>query len=180
MKAAAALALSMLFLTSLLPAERVTRPPAGSTLPQIAVYVDVTGLTREAQEQALNAGRQFLRRNVNSQRMAAVYVFDGKTTSLVQDFTADLTQLNHAIDHEISIMKGVDRVPDPARTAAFLNAVQMARAMKGPKEMAFYVRIPLTMDSRQADSLTDLAVKHEMKFSPIDESGRVHALSFGN
>jgi hypothetical protein len=139
----------------------------------VVMYVDLTGMAKDAQEQVLNSAKKFLRNHVPAKKMGAILTYNGRFVVVRQDFTADLERLGRALDQIAARTTEIQQVSDEARAIAFETALEMVRAQPGNKDLVFYVPRPLSMDQQRLDRIMDMASKAGVNFYAMDSSGHV-------
>jgi beta-lactamase regulating signal transducer with metallopeptidase domain len=158
---------------------QLTQPPQSGKGIMTVLYFDLTGMSKDAQVQALDGAKKYIRNNVFPQKMAALIIYDGKSAAVRQDFTADVSLLNRAIDQVSAVAADIENVKDGARVAALQSAVEKLKPLSGQKDFLFFVCLPLVMDQVQLDKTFDMALKANVEFHPIDYRGVIqHGFRF--
>jgi beta-lactamase regulating signal transducer with metallopeptidase domain len=153
--------------------DQLSQPPQAGRAKMTVIYFDLTGMEKDAQVQALDGAKKYLRNNVFPEKMAAILTYDGKSVVVRQDFTADSDQLGRSLDQVSASATGLLPVSQNARIAALQTALEKLKPLSGQKDLVFFVCLPLVMDQRQLDKTMELARKASTDFHAIDFRGQV-------
>jgi VWFA-related protein len=172
----------------------------------LALYFDRTAMPSADQLRALAAARQFIRTQMTSADMVAVYDYQGAAVKVLQDFTDDRDLLQGAVDSLMAEALGLGHASDDQGAAdsalvfgqedgefylfktdrqltALQTVVQMLAPLRERKALVYFsstLRLQGVDNQAQLRATINAAIRANVVFFPVDARGLVAEAPLGD